>query len=62
MSQELKNIASKLKSFPSMPGAAVKLLGLINDPEIDVNKIEKEAVKLGAVDEIVPLPRIPQTI
>jgi HD-like signal output (HDOD) protein len=41
MSQELKNIASKLSSFPSMPGAAVKLLALINDPDINVTQIER---------------------
>jgi putative nucleotidyltransferase with HDIG domain len=40
MSPELKNIASKLSSFPSMPGAAVKLLALINDPDINVTQIE----------------------
>ena len=36
MAQALKNIASKLNSFPSMPGAAVKLLALIDDPDINV--------------------------
>ncbi len=40
MSQELKNIASKLSSFPGMPGAAVKLLALINDSDINVTQIE----------------------
>jgi len=41
MSQELKKIASKLNSFPSMPGAAVKLLALIDDPDINVTQIEQ---------------------
>jgi putative nucleotidyltransferase with HDIG domain len=41
MPQDLKHIASLLKSFPSMPGAAVKLLALIDDPEISVAQIEK---------------------
>jgi putative nucleotidyltransferase with HDIG domain len=41
MSQDLKQISSLLKSFPSMPGAAVKLLALIDDPEINVGQIEK---------------------
>jgi putative nucleotidyltransferase with HDIG domain len=41
MPQDLNHIASRLKSFPSMPGAAVKLLALIDDPEIDVARIEK---------------------
>lgn len=41
MSQELKNFASELSSFPSMPGAAVKLLALINDPDINVSQIEQ---------------------
>ena len=33
-------ILSKVKSFPSMPGAALKLLALIDDPEISVSQIE----------------------
>jgi putative nucleotidyltransferase with HDIG domain len=41
MAQDLKHITSLLKSFPSMPGAAVKLLALIDDPEINVAQIEK---------------------
>jgi len=41
MPLDLKNITSQLKSFPSMPGAAVKLLALIDDPEISVARIEK---------------------
>jgi putative nucleotidyltransferase with HDIG domain len=40
MPQALKNISSILKSFPSMPGAAVKLLALIDDPDINVSQIE----------------------
>ena len=41
MPQALKNISSKLSSFPSMPGAAVKLLALIDDPDLNVSQIEK---------------------
>jgi len=41
MVQDLKHITSQLKSFPSMPGAAVKLLALMDDPEINVTRIEK---------------------
>jgi putative nucleotidyltransferase with HDIG domain len=41
MSLELNTIASKLNSFPSMPGAAVQLLALINDPDINVTQIEQ---------------------
>jgi putative nucleotidyltransferase with HDIG domain len=41
MALDLKNMTSLLKSFPSMPGAAVKLLALIDDPEISVDRIEK---------------------
>jgi len=37
---KVKNIASLLKSFPSMPGAAVKLLALIDDPDMSVSQIE----------------------
>jgi len=40
MSQELKNITSRLSSFPSLPGAAVKLLALVDDPEINVAAVE----------------------
>lgn len=40
MAQALKNIISRLNSFPSMPGAAVKLLALVDDPEINVAAIE----------------------
>ncbi len=40
MSSQLKYIASLLKSFPSMPGAAVKLLALMDDPDINVTQIE----------------------
>jgi putative nucleotidyltransferase with HDIG domain len=35
-----KEIISKVKSFPSMPGAAVELLSLIDDPEVSVSQIE----------------------
>ncbi len=41
MPQDLKHIASLLNTFPSMPGAAVKLLILVDDPEINVAQIEK---------------------
>ena len=41
MPQDLNQIASLLKAFPSMPGAAVKLLALIDDPEVNVARIEK---------------------
>lgn len=41
MPQDLNHIASLLKAFPSMPGAAVKLLALIEDPEVNVARIEK---------------------
>ena len=40
MALKEKNIASLLKSFPSMPGAAVKLLALIDDPDMNVSQIE----------------------
>jgi putative nucleotidyltransferase with HDIG domain len=40
MADKLKNIASSLKSFPSMPGAAVRLLALIDDPDMSVSQIE----------------------
>ena len=40
MADKLKNIASSLKSFPSMPGAAAKLLALIDDPDMSVSQIE----------------------
>jgi len=41
MSRDLNNIAVLLQAFPSMPGAAVKLLALIDDPKINVAQIEK---------------------
>jgi putative nucleotidyltransferase with HDIG domain len=40
MAVEVEAIASLLKSFPSMPGAAVKLLALIDDPDMSVSQIE----------------------
>ncbi len=40
MAVGVKTIASLLKSFPSMPGAAVKLLALVDDPDICVSQIE----------------------
>jgi len=41
MPQDLNHIAALLKAFPSMPGAAVKLLALVDDPEINADRIEK---------------------
>jgi putative nucleotidyltransferase with HDIG domain len=41
VSQDLNHIASQLKFFPSAPGAAVKLLALIDNPEINLSRIEK---------------------
>jgi putative nucleotidyltransferase with HDIG domain len=41
MPQDLNHIASLLKAFPSMPGAAVKLLALIDDPQINADRIEQ---------------------
>jgi putative nucleotidyltransferase with HDIG domain len=40
MADKIKNIPSLLKSFPSMPAAAVKLLALIDDPDVSVSQIE----------------------
>jgi putative nucleotidyltransferase with HDIG domain len=40
MAKKIKNVASLFKSFPSMPGAAVKLLALIDDPGVSVSQIE----------------------
>jgi putative nucleotidyltransferase with HDIG domain len=40
MSLQQDNIAAQLKSFPSMPGAAAKLLILMDDPDISVAQIE----------------------
>ena len=40
MSLHQKNITSLVKSFPSMPRAAVKLLVLMDDPDINVSQIE----------------------
>jgi putative nucleotidyltransferase with HDIG domain len=33
-------ILSKIKAFPTMPGAAVELLALIDDPDVSVSQIE----------------------
>lgn len=41
MPRDLDQIGSLLKAFPSMPGAAVKLLALVDDPAIDADRIEK---------------------
>ena len=38
---QAQKIASAIKSFPGMPGTAVKLLALINDPGMGVSQIEK---------------------
>ena len=40
MAIKVEAIASLLKSFPSMPGAAVKLLALVDDPDMSVSQIE----------------------
>jgi len=40
MAKKIKNIASLFKSFPSMPGAAAKLLALIDDPDVSMSQIE----------------------
>ena len=40
MSLPLEDIASLINSFPGMPGAAAKLLALIDDPEMSVSQIE----------------------
>lgn len=40
MTLQVKNIISLLKSFPSMPGAALKLLVLMDDPDVNVLEIE----------------------
>jgi putative nucleotidyltransferase with HDIG domain len=37
---EANKIASAINSFPGMPGTAVKLLGLIDDPAMRVSQIE----------------------
>jgi len=38
---EANKIASAISSFPGMPGTAVKLLGLIDDPAMRVSQIEE---------------------
>ena len=38
---EAKKIVSAIKTFPGMPGTAVKLLALINDPAMRVSQIER---------------------
>jgi putative nucleotidyltransferase with HDIG domain len=40
MPNKLKHTASLLRAFPSMPGAAVKLLALIDDPGMSVSQID----------------------
>ncbi len=40
MAQDPRQITSLIKAFPSMPGAAVQLLALIEDPDINVSQIE----------------------
>ncbi len=40
MTQDPRQITSLIKAFPSMPGAAVQLLALIEDPDINVSQIE----------------------
>ncbi len=36
-----QNILSKIEMFPGIPGAAVKLLALRDDPETSVSEIEE---------------------
>ena len=36
-----QNILSKIETFPSIPGAAVKLLALLDDPQPWVSEIEE---------------------
>ena len=36
-----QNILSKIETFPGIPGAAVKLLALLDDPETSVSEIEE---------------------
>ena len=38
---EANKIAAAIRSFPGMPGTAVKLLGLIDDPAMRVSQIEE---------------------
>lgn len=38
---EAKKVASVIKSFPGMPGTAVRLLALIDDPAMRVSQIEE---------------------
>ncbi|MGD9057974.1 MAG: HDOD domain-containing protein [Desulfobacterales bacterium] len=38
---EVQKIATAIQSFPGMPGTAVKLLGLIDDPSMRVSQIEE---------------------
>ncbi|MBW2434995.1 MAG: HDOD domain-containing protein [Deltaproteobacteria bacterium] len=38
---ESQKIAAAIQSFPGMPGTAVKLLGLIDDPSMRVSQIEE---------------------
>ncbi|MDX1709118.1 MAG: HDOD domain-containing protein [Desulfobacterales bacterium] len=38
---DARKIAAAIKSFPSMPGTAVKLLALIDDPAMRVSQIEE---------------------
>ena len=57
MPQDLKHITSLLKSFPSMPGAAVRLLTLIDDI-LDLSKIEVyEVASFYSMYELNPVAR-----
>ena len=38
---KLEQIMAEVRSFPSMPGAAVKLLALFNDADTTISQIEK---------------------
>lgn len=52
MLQELKNIASRLNFFPSMRGAAVNLLALVDDPEINVAAIERSGMTSHQLEKV----------
>lgn len=41
MALDKSKIMQDIKSFPSMPGTAIKLLSMIEDPNTDVGKIEE---------------------
>jgi len=47
MENDLIGIISKVKKFPSMPGAAALVLSLVNNPKVSASEIEK-AIKYDA--------------